>query len=561
MLTQWLEAAYSGQPVWLPDVRQSCGQMANAVPVTMQLALFDGTRWDIPLPLPRWEGEAQRRFAAEYAAACIYNALSACSAQRVTFYLDLRETEAVALLGQVTAQFSLQIAGYGKVVQIARRLCRTFGAPPFSFSVEERERYTPAPPVSLPRGALEETLRRAVARCGQGLCCGIDIGGTDIKAVLARDGQLMCVKEFDWNPAASPTAEGIIAPVVLLVRLLCCCAAGITPALRRGLAAEASLDEIRAAVAESESRPLDVLGVSFPDIVLRDRIVGGETPKTQEMRRNREEDYEAAFARLGGLLDALRPLCRENAALHMTNDGHMAAFTAAVELAEEGNADMSGGVIAHALGTDFGMGLLLPDGTIPEVPMELYDFLLDLGSFPQRALLPEDLRSTRNENSGLPGARRYLGQAAAFRLAYDADPQLLAGFTVEEGGILTVPPPLRKPCLERLMTLAAQGDSAAASVFFRMGTHIGQISRELALLLSVPTERRYLFGRFVKHPACFRLLQEGCRAVQPELHLEAADEELALTPLMRQLRPAGVTVAQFGQAVGAVYYAAMQEKE
>ena len=71
----------------------------------------------------------------------------------------------------------------------------------------------------------------------------------------------------------------------------------------------------------------------------------------------------------------------------MTNDGHIAAFTAAAELAFSGGApDFSGGVIAHALGTDFGVGYLDSDGSIPEMPVELYDFLLDLGSFPQRAL-------------------------------------------------------------------------------------------------------------------------------------------------------------------------------
>ena len=55
----------------------------------------------------------------------------------------------------------------------------------------------------------------------------------------------------------------------------------------------------------------------------------------------------------------------------------------------------------------------------------------------------------------------------------------------------------------------------------------------------------------------FRLLQEGCREIMPELRLEAADEDLTCTALMRQLPSHGVTVAQFGQAVGAMYYAAI----
>lgn len=558
MLAQWLEAARSGQPVWLPDVRRSCGQMANAVPVTMQLALFDGTRRDVALPLPRWTGEEQRCFVEEYAAACICNALSACSARQVTFYLDLRETESVALLERVTALFSPTSVGYGRTVRIAQRLCRTFGAAPFRFTMADRTDYVPALPVSAARCDLAGKLRQAVSRCQRGVCAGIDIGGTDIKAAVSRDGQLLCVREFDWDPAASPTAEGIMEPVVLLARLLGCCAAGITPALRRALEKDAGPDVIAAAVAQSECVPLDVLGISFPDIVLRDRIVGGETPKTQGLHRG-GEDYETAFSRLGGLLERLRPLCGETGALHMTNDGHIAAVTAAAELAWGNTPDFTGGVMAYALGTDLGTGFLAGDGTIPELPMELYAFLPDIGSYPQRQYPPEDLRSTREESSGLTSVRRYAGQAAAFRLAYDADPTLLEGFAVEKDGVLTVPSQERKACLAHLMAQAAGGNSAAAAVFYRIGQHLAVVEREAAPLLLPQTRTRYLFGRFVKEPTCFRLIQEGCRAVLPTLCLTAADESLALTPLMGQLAEQNATVAQFGQAIGAIYYAAMQE--
>ena len=72
------------------------------------------------------------------------------------------------------------------------------------------------------------------------------------------------------------------------------------------------------------------------------------------------------------------------------------------------------------------------------------------------------------------------------------------------------------------------------------------------------TNVRYLFGRVVKEPAGCRLLQEGCREGVPERVLEAADEELSVTPLMQALAAKGVTVAQFGQAIGAMYYAAME---
>ena len=563
MLEQFLNAAQNGEPVWLPDMREQCARLPDRVDVTMQLTLCDGTKRDFALPIPRWQDEQQRQFVRQYVSACVYNTLSACSGREMTFYLDAHETEAAALLKELDGIFEVhqsRRSGYGRVINIADRLCRAFGGGQFRFSVKDSGTYSPAPAPELPRGALTARLKQAAERCAQGVCCGIDIGGTDIKAALAVDGRLVCVKEYDWDPASSPTAEGIEAPIVLLVKLLCCCAAGITPALKRALDKNASEEEMTRAIAGSPAMPLDVLGVSFPDVVIRDRIVGGESPKTKGMRDNPDIDYEAAFAGLGRLLERLKPLCRQGAAVHMTNDGHIAAFTAAAELAWDSTPDFSGGVIAHALGTDFGMGFLAPDGSIPEKPMELYDFLLDMGSFPQRTLPPEDLRSTRNENSGLPGARRYLGQAAAFRLAWETKPALLEGFAESCGGVLTMPAQRRKECLAHLMEKAAQGDAGAQAVFRRVGRHIGQISREMTPLLQPQTQVRYLFGRFVKEPACFRLLQEGCRETAPSLQLEAADEELSSTPLMQALSAHGVTVAQFGQAIGAMYYAAAQEK-
>lgn len=44
---------------------------------------------------------------------------------------------------------------------------------------------------------------------------------------------------------------------------------------------------------------------------------------------------------------------------------------------------------------------------------------------------------------------------------------------------------------------------------------------------------------------------------QTSLRLEASDEELSCTQLMHTLPAQGITVAQFDQAIGAMYYAAL----
>jgi hypothetical protein len=59
----------------------------------------------------------------------------------------------------------------------------------------------------------------------------------------------------------------------------------------------------------------------------------------------------------------------------------------------------------------------------------------------------------------------------------------------------------------------------------------------------------------VKNPRCFSLIEKGFNNVIPEVTLFVADDTLANTPLMQQLKEDEMyTVAQFAQAVGAIYF-------
>lgn len=575
MIEQWLRESQNGQPVWLPQVRAACAARPDSVPVILQLTLCSGEQRDFTLYIPAWQGEEQRQFAADYLHACVYNLMAALGGRELRFFLDLRQTQVTALLEDLDRVFQVHApsrSSYGKCVNVADRMSAAFGGGSFAFVISDISAYHPAAPAA-PEPAIDlaARLRETAARTQKGAYCGVDVGGTDVKVAGAYHGRLVCLKEYDWNPAACTTAGEILTPLLRLVRLTRAClaqtAAGepldeaLTAALDHGASDEAMEQAIQAAEDRLGDRIniLDGVGLSYPDVVIRNRIVGGETPKTKGIRENPAVDYRVEFAKLTDLRLSLLALCRAGGQVQLTNDGPMAAYTAAMELAHSaGAAQIGQGVLAHSLGTDLGTGWLTATGQIPELPLELYDFLMDLGSRPYRNLPLDDLRGVCNENSGLPGVRRYLGQAAAFRLAALTEPRLLEGFTEEKNGVLfvpTSPEDLRKPCLEHLMTLAEDRDPAAEAIFRQIGAHLGQVSLELEYLLHPQTPVRFLFGRFIKKPHCFALLQEGCREVFPGLTLEAANEELACTPLMTQLaaRP-DATVAQFGQAIGAVYF-------
>lgn len=574
MLSDLLRQAREDRPLWLPQLRAAFLEDESARPLTLRLTAHDGTQRDFPCALPRWESAEEQQFAAEYLYACVYNILAVYSGRELRLYFDLSDGELCALYDTLDTVFQLGEAkrrGYGKPVSIASRIAASYGGGAFRFARADLSEYAslPAHAPAAVTAPLDEKLRGVCKKASGLAVCGIDVGGTDIKLAVSDGDRLICTKEYDWNPAAYKTAEEIINPILWLTRLMRCCLAAGDPLpvdLREALKKDAPPELIRKSVEAAEARlgdavnVLDGVGLSFPDIVIGDRILGGETPKTDGMRRNTALDYETEFQKLSGLKDALLRLCRPGSKVRITNDGNMAAFTAAAELAHSADAAaLKDGVIAHSLGTDLGTGWLTAEGAIPALPLELYDLVLDLGSFRSRAYPPADLRSTRNENSGLPGARRYMGQAAAYRLAYRKKPALLDGFTAQEGELLTIalqPQDLRKPCLEHLMRCAEEGDAEAAAVFCDIGENLSVVACEMDYLLHPAAKERFLFGRFIKRPGVFALLDEGFHRGIDGVRLIPSDENLANTPLMRSLAQSPeATVAQFGQAIGAIYFA------
>ena len=564
MLREWIGRAENGEPLWLPLLREESARDPEAAKVRIRLrGGYYGER-EYTVAVPRGSGSPaaeksgkERDFLLRYLSAAVYNLLSAFSAEEADlFYEEDRALETA--VGALCRLFH-EDPGLGKARRIARRLYGGFrirALPMKAYPAETcndraGQGFANARKPESLAGLLKNRVGAAEERNGLGL----DIGGSDIKAALSRRGELLYTKEIDWNPAACATADRIAGPILELVR-------------------EAA-DRLR-----ETGETLDAVGISFPDVVIGDRIAGGETPKTMGMRNNPRIDYEAEFSKLGALRDEILELLPSGASVRLANDGNMAAFTAAVELAAAKDEDscskklsdtLEGGVLAHTLGTDLGTGWVLPDGSIPAIPLEMYDLLLDLGDFPSLALPPRDLRSTRNENSGMAGVRRYLGQSAAYRLAWKLKPALLDGYAREEDGLLVIPTEpedLRKPCLAHLMAKAEEGDPEAEEVFRRIGENLAVVAREMEWIFGATPPARFLFGRFVKSARCFALLREGFDGMSRKFHaaagngsgripeLVAADESMANSSLMRQLAASErATVAQFGQAVGAIYYA------
>ncbi len=555
-LGQLLQRAEADEPVYVTDVRRTFLEEGGE-PLAVHAVMFDGTSRCFRLCVPAWTSQEEKDFVLSWICAEIYNLLSAAGASELSIYVcpGSRAAELAALLPGLfqTEREMSRRTGYGKCLNVNERILKSLygeegtfrflirdigeapedvrnfhesGADGFTENAAENK---PSPP---DRPGLFQSLPEAVSH---GCWLGIDVGGTDIKYAVCVNGRLVSCREYDWDPSVFTRAEQLTGPVL-----------GMTEAL---------LAEI------SPGDGFDGIGLSFPDVVIRDRIVGGETPKTKGMREGNEAGYEAEFRKVGMLAEQLKAFTK-NGTVRCINDGSMAAFTAAAEMAAGGKA-LPDGFFACTLGTDLGSGWVRADGSVPQIPLELYNMIIDLGSFGQKPFPPEDIRSIRNISTGLAGSvQKYTSQSGVYRLAAkrlpESAPELLK--EAEEKGYIKnfrVPGTCRKTCLDFFMKC---GHPAADALFREIGEYLAVCMEECEHLLHQGIRERFLFGRLVREPACFRQIREGAAARTDAYRWEAADEGLAQTPLMKDLsaHPA-YTVAQFAQAVGAVFFAAVHQ--
>lgn len=582
MITSFLDKGHRGESVYLSEVREAFQTGAHQVDCAVKLVTGEVKTYRFPFP--EAASAEDLTFIREYLHANLYNLISVLGGVKMTLTIRPGDEAAKALLTELDEVFQTTLplsarSGYGKCLNVTDRVNRAMGFPPFRFELREGSAPEAAGESGPESSGAVERFREAVLKAAGTTLCGMDIGGTDIKMIGVKGGRILAFREYDWNPTIMTDVESILNPILLMVRVirqaLSLKEEGRAWELRRAMldkhaSYEATLRAVEAADAEfGEPMQLDGIGVCFPDVVIKDKLVGGETLKTRALRAH-SKAYEADFARLTGLQSLLRTQCLPGGAVHIANDGSLAAYTAAVELAHSFQADeVADGAFAHTLGTELGTGWIDERGEIPDIPLEVYNCIIDLGERPARAHEPLDARSLLNFNTALPGTlQKYCSQSGAYRLAIEYfradEPERYRelfekGFLTEENGgvyVATSPKDMRKALLEFIMALADGGDPAAERVFRKIGEYLAVTCRETEFILAPRAVDRVLFGRFVKRQRCFELMREGAAGLSPARFF-AADDDLAFTPLMLDLKadPA-YTVAQFGQAVGAAYYAA-----
>ena len=586
MLQEFLDRANRDESVYMDEVMQCFSGEPCVIRCTLHLTLGGEKQFEIRTPVIDEADTQAFAFLQDYVYARIYNVICTLGGASMQLSVGDDDRQAQRLLRDLNRDFMIDTpraerTGYGKCLNVTDRVNAAVGKAPFRFAISH-EAHAPAKAEQPQKADAAEVFCRAVVSAQTGLYCGVDIGGTDIKLVGAKNGRICAVKEFDWNPAAFTTCAQLTAPVLLLVRIIRAALSlpdAQTPEqqslLAKLLEKDAPVEQMQPLLEQLETlvqlKLLDGIGVSFPDVVIDDMIVGGETLKTKGIR-DAAVDYEQEFAELRQLGPQLKAFCKKSGHVHIGNDGSLAAFTAAVEWAWEPahRAKVRSGAFAHTLGTELGSGWIDTTGEIPQIPLEIYNCIIDLGAYSSRRYDTRDVRSVRNFNTGLSGTlQKYTSQYGAYRFAArllpEAAPEAYQALfdegylTQTDAGLFVVmqPKDMRKALLEYLMTRACEGQPQMEQIFREIGRCLYAAWYIAEDILAPAVKSRVLFGRFVKKEHCFRLMEQGVHSQSP-VELYAADSSLAYTPLMLDLEHDPVhTVAQFGQAVGAVYFAAM----
>lgn len=542
--------------IWIDEFRKEIKNHEDQYRIMFTVLSFVKNQKTYDLSIPKYETKEQRNLVENYLRASIFNIFSAVGGSKAVLYFDQSNQDLVELINRVLESFQIHEKNrkkYGKVLNAVDRVCKNISTESFSFATADLK--------EIPNQIINQKSHHAESaaaevlkeKINKGNYCGIDIGGTDIKIAFAKEGELIAIKEYNWNPASFVEAEQMIMPIVRIIKYICYnekSREGDTLIEDKDLQNEEHLDV---------PFQIDGLGISFPDIVIQNRILGGESPKTKNMRETQKENYDIDFAKFTNLQTYLEDICAADN-INIINDGNMAAFTAAFELQRENQSEP---FIAHTLGTDLGTGWIYPDYSIPDFLLEMYGVIIDIQDENLIEYGPEDLRSIKNINSELADVRRYVGQEAAFRIAYQINPELLEGFLDEKDGNIRVmdsPIDRRKECLQHLMDEAENGNLDAAEVFIEIGRNFGHCMNEMEYLYGISVENRYLFGRFLRSQKCVSCLKEGCRQTNSRINIIAVDENFGTSSLMKDLEQKfNQTVAHFGQAIGAIYFGAFNK--
>ena len=533
--------------------------------------------------------QGERELYRRYLLAMMNNLLVSFGGAGLELYFDETDQELKSLAEEAVAEFQADSPrndrkSYGVYLNYINRMNVFLGLGRFAFQLKDLSAWPKLDPekeyrIYVPQKEEEEPkLLKRTATELEGRCiCSLDVGGNSIKGAVVKDGRALVLKEYQWYPTGCRTAQEMNDPMLLMVRFLSACT-GLMERDGNLAAAEAAFAKnvpYGQLLAETEALErsgictkgrFDAIVIGFPDIVVHNKIAGGESFKHQGMKNNPDTDYEVEFFKTSDLDELAAPYAKEGAPVVVLNDGNAASYITSVEqtFAPESFIDENG-MFCCTIGTEMGTGFISRGGTIQHIPLEGFQHVIDLGNEEYRKYPPADLRSVNSTNTGIPGVvQKYISQMGLFRMALTAlweskDPLFEKlqemGLIAYDAGADTLysvlEPEDRRGTLTRfLISQLSEGCPAVEEAFRMMGKAMGILIDQDRLIFPEITTRRLLSGGIIADDRAFALMREGLRAYNPSYDVMRLDEETMYSPLLRSMTP---EQRSFNVAIGSAY--------
>ena len=533
--------------------------------------------------------QGERELYRRYLLAMMNNLLVSFGGAGLELYFDETDQELKSLAEEAVAEFQADSPrndrkSYGVYLNYINRMNVFLGLGRFAFQLKDLSAWPKLDPekeyrIYVPQKEEEELkLLKRTATELEGRCiCSLDVGGNSIKGAVVKDGRALVLKEYQWYPTGCRTAQEMNDPMLLMVRFLSACR-GLMERDGNLAAAEAAFAKnvpYGQLLAETEALErsgictkgrFDAIVIGFPDIVVHNKIAGGESFKHQGMKNNPDTDYEVEFFKTSDLDELAAPYVKEGAPVVVLNDGNAASYITSVEqtFAPESFIDENG-MFCCTIGTEMGTGFISRGGTNQHIPLEGFQHVIDLGNEEYQKYPPADLRSVNSTNTGIPGVvQKYISQMGLFRMALTAlweskDPLFeklqemgLIAYNAGADTLYSVlEPEDRRGTLTRfLVSQLSEGCPAVEEAFRMMGKAMGILIDQDRLIFPEITTRRLLSGGIIADDRAFALMREGLRAYNPSYDVMRLDEETMYSPLLRSMTP---EQRSFNVAIGSAY--------
>lgn len=551
--------------------------------------------------------------AARYLLARLNNLLVTFGGIRLTIYSDRSNGRINRLIQETLAHFDLDRlknnrTGIGSIINYINRINQVTGAPAFEVALRDLAEFADAGavheyrlPCAPDRAAADHILQAAATELSGKMFLGLDIGGNSIKGAIVEDGRIVLLKTYAWFPALFTEADELVGPIVRLARFFARIAAywkshdRTLPDLAPFIFEEcASLDEILASLddpgvtdaapgtgepgscepgtdakaADPALRIFDGVVAGFPDIIVANKIAGGETYKQRGIRNAHPDDYECELARMATLDELLGAFVKPGGIVKMLNDGSLASFVVSVEQSFDPDSSLDQyGLFAFTIGTEMGAGYISRLGSVLDMPLECYNYIIDLGNDSYMDYHENDVRSIRNFNTRIPGTvQKYVSQTGLIRLALQGmarlgEPTLqqlidheLLTYDPDSDRLLVRSEPVdcRGPLTRRLIDWLVTGSESVRQAYREIGTCLGVVIDEVRFLFPELSPHKFLSGGLVNEPDCFRTLCDALSRYNPAYGLRRLDTARSFVPLLKTLSR---QQANYTVAVGACFLA------